>query len=516
MKIFDSALNKKWSGVGYEVRGNSIIALKSAKFEQKISIHEGIYVIKVLGKKRTGNGSLFLEIVGSKNEILLKEEVNFTSNSLSEHSFSFVSSQNLASASIKIYRNTKVYGSVELGRVYIKRELDKHIAKKSKTYSRNSVKDNLLQNELISNISSDIRKKSIAFIVPYGIYGGAEVYIENIINKLGIFNISIICMQKNKIQSKIFNTGVFVKTIGTLAKLDALLRASKYDYVAFYNRKDIYNLICSLKKRKQISSKIIEIYHSDFVWNGAISTLKSREYIDIFVSVSKSLGNDISGIKDNSRIVIPVGIDLSKFNKKDSTEKRKELGLSKDKIVIGTVARLSKEKQLDYLVKLAKVMPEQEFIIIGDGPERDNLLNMISTLNLKNIRLIGYKEDVHLYYNVFDAFVLASKIEGTPISILEAMASEVPVFSNMVGAIPDIITDKETGFKLEFSPELDKDIILSNFSNKEVILNARKYVDLNHDIKKASLKFIDKIKFLNNLLVRREDVARKFIVGELI
>jgi hypothetical protein len=141
------------------------------------------------------------------------------------------------------------------------------------------------------------------------------------------------------------------------------------------------------------------------------------------------------------------------------------------------------------VLDLAKEMNDFYFLVLGDGPEKNRLLERIRLENIENIKLLGHVNDTYNYYNIFDAFILLSKMEGTPISIIEAMASGVPVFSNGVGAIPDLIKDNETGFIIKESDDL-KSKIANNLSNNDIIKNARNFVVENHDIIKNNNKFL--------------------------
>src|SRR5690606_4372572 len=102
------------------------------------------------------------------------------------------------------------------------------------------------------------------------------------------------------------------------------------------------------------------------------------------------------------------------------------------------------------------------------------------------------------YYGIFDAFMLTSKMEGTPISILEAMASGVPVFTSNVGQISSIIEDGETGFFLSDNPSKDAQLIRDNMFNHDVILQARKYVEETHDQEVITAKFVNSIIDIQN------------------
>jgi len=517
MRIFDSLKNNKWSGKGIDIKPSSIIILKSAKFDHAINIRSGKYTIKIVGKKRTGSGKINIEISSDQNEIFLKEELNFNNSTWSEYSLSFE-----VNRKIKFYRDRNVYGSVEMGRVYIDL-LSDSVVKELPSKSRRRVslkvktgrakpvsKSQSIDTEIISG------NKKIAFIVPYHIYGGAEIYIQNIINKLTNQDISILYMKRNNLKNNITNKEVFHRDVKSTSQLRGIIKSSEYDYIVYYNRLDIYSLLLRMKVNDEISGKLVEIYHSDFIWVGSLSSVKERRFVDKIITVSRSLSKDISGVKESNRDVIPVGINLDKFSSRNNDKLKESLGIDLYKPVIGVVARLSKEKRIGYIISLAFEMPDYEFVIVGDGPEKISISKEINRLKLTNVKMLGYKKDVSGIYNIFDGFVLASKIEGTPISIIESMASGVPVFSNMVGAIPDMLEDGITGFRITEDPCLDRLIIEDNISNLEVIESARRYVEKNHDIDRVHLEFMNSLLSIDGFYKKSSNEKSFLLRGEYI
>ena len=132
------------------------------------------------------------------------------------------------------------------------------------------------------------------------------------------------------------------------------------------------------------------------------------------------------------------------------------------KLVIGTIANFYKTKGLEYLIEAANSLNAKPyplnavFVIIGDGPERENLKSQISNLKLeKRILLAGRLPDARKYLPAFDIFVLPSVKEGFPWALLEAMSAKLPVIATTVGAVPEIIEDGKNGFLIEpRKPEL--------------------------------------------------------------
>ncbi len=480
MKIFDSLKDNKWSGKSFEVKPKTFLILKGAHLSQQINLNAGNYRLKILGRRKTGSGKLKIEILSAENNLLLQREIEFGNSNWSEFNFEFESTFNYGIGEIRITRERNLYGSLELSRISLELVLD---------FEQKKIEIQPPK-KLLTKLEPILSEKNIklAVIIPYHIYGGAEVYIKNIINKLSDqYRVSIFYLNENLLQNFITKSEVTHRRVKKVDQLIDILKVSEYHCIIYYNRADVYETLNQMKENKIISGKLIEIYHSDFVWNGSISKLKSRLHTDKIITVSHDLGLDIDGkfIKE----IIPVGLDLNKYSKLKNLKLKSILKLNQYDGVIGTVARLSKEKNVNYLLDLAKEMPTYGFVIVGEGPEQNNLTLKIQEFGLTNCYLLGFQSDVEKYYQIMDAFVLASKIEGTPISILEAMASGVPVFSNMVGAIPSILKDQETGFKIYEDVKIDAEIIKVNYQNQKIISNALNYISQNHNIETNTMLF---------------------------
>ncbi len=109
---------------------------------------------------------------------------------------------------------------------------------------------------------------------------------------------------------------------------------------------------------------------------------------------------------------------------------------------------------MDFLILAAarnKVIEKNcNFIIIGEGPERKKLENLIKKHELENnVILIGAIPDVRRYLKAFDLFVLPSVKEGQPWAILEAMAAEVPIVATNIAGIPETVENEKSGLLVE-------------------------------------------------------------------
>ena len=290
-------------------------------------------------------------------------------------------------------------------------------------------------------------KLNIAFIVPYSIYGGAEVFLKNIFSENKYNNYKVIFLSKNKLSDFISKERCIYSSID---KLNLVIKKENFDILCFYNSKAVYDKISIFNGSK----RIVEIYHSDFKWKDSMSNTQHHN-VDWILRISGMVGNHIVGIKEKSKIFPPL-INFEKF-----------MPRSRNSEVIGTVARLSNEKNLQYLIELKKIMPNKEFVVYGEGSE-----SIKRSLELEGIRVLGFKEDIHEHYN-FGAFVLPSNIEGLPITIIEALASNIPAFMKDTGAAREIFEGLNYDWELTGDPELDsKKIILAcdkNYNFRQII-----------------------------------------------
>ena len=179
----------------------------------------------------------------------------------------------------------------------------------------------------------------------------------------------------------------------------------------------------------------------------------SAKFTDTILVVSnhdrqKGLAHKIGS--DSQYSVLRYGIDRASFGVRDSAI-RKELGISEDALVVGTIACFKPQKAPEDFVQLASlashVFPQARFLMVGDGRLRKKIEKGIEGFNLgSRFILAGWRRDIARVLSAMDVFVLTSLWEGLPIAVLEAMVSRVPVVATHTGGISEIITEGETGF----------------------------------------------------------------------
>ena len=157
-----------------------------------------------------------------------------------------------------------------------------------------------------------------------------------------------------------------------------------------------------------------------------------------------------------------------RFNPKIRTEIRKQLGLS-DELLVGFVGRLHPQKNPYRLLEIfAEVVKEQKkahLLIVGDGEEREGLLQTCKELNiLPSVHFVGQVTNVHEMMMAMDVFLFPSVFEGLGVVVIEAQATDLPcVVSENVPA-PDL-TGKLSVCQLEDDNEIWVDAILNHLSS---------------------------------------------------
>lgn len=128
-------------------------------------------------------------------------------------------------------------------------------------------------------------------------------------------------------------------------------------------------------------------------------------------------------------------------------EARRALGLEAGAFALGWVGRLSAEKGADVLIEALAESRDRELraCLVGEGPEREALAALARARGLADrVHFAGFRPDAARLFAAFDALVLSSRTEGTPMVLFEAMEADVPVVATAVGGVPDVV-GAETG-----------------------------------------------------------------------
>lgn len=175
--------------------------------------------------------------------------------------------------------------------------------------------------------------------------------------------------------------------------------------------------------------------------------------VDKFVAVSHDLERWlIEDVRLPARKVVAIrnGVDLTRFGNVDRGEARAHLGLPPESLVVGTVGRLDPVKDQAALIRAFAAMrharPDCRVLIAGDGPCHGDLRALVTGLGVEDrIHLLGERRDIPEVLAAMDVFVLPSIAEGISNTVLEAMATGLPVVATAVGGNPELVEDGVTG-----------------------------------------------------------------------
>jgi glycosyltransferase involved in cell wall biosynthesis len=213
---------------------------------------------------------------------------------------------------------------------------------------------------------------------------------------------------------------------------------------------------------------VVHTFHGH-VFHDYFGALQTRVFIGIerflaslsdrIVTVSQGQRRELAdyGVASLGKIaVVPLGFELDTLLNCEPLrgQLRRELGISARTALVGIVARLTAIKNHRLFLDAARLVVEagQEamFLIVGDGELRAELEAYVAELGLaERVIFTGWRRDLPRIYADLDVVALSSLNEGTPVSLIEAMAAAKPVVATRVGGVADVILDKESGYLVQ-------------------------------------------------------------------
>ena len=235
------------------------------------------------------------------------------------------------------------------------------------------------------------------------------------------------------------------------------------------------------------------------VFAGYFSRTKSLMFIwierflarstDVIVAISRSQKEDLSRkfrIAPAAKIkVIPLGFNLGPFLKSSRKKGRfkKSLGFRHDVLLVGIVGRMVPIKNHVLFLEVAGIFLEQnphidvKFVLVGDGELRETLEAHVENKGLKNhVRFCGWRRDLPEVYADLNILALTSKNEGTPVSIIEAMAAGTSVISTDAGGVKDLLGSSEKEMSVKMGYTVCKRGILCRKNDSTAFARGLKYL----------------------------------------
>ena len=221
------------------------------------------------------------------------------------------------------------------------------------------------------------------------------------------------------------------------------------------------------------------------------SFFSKRKYtrdVDAIIAISARVRDVLvqGGIDPSVIEIVPSGIDFSPFESpRERDFLRREFGFADSDFLVGIVAYLEDSKGHKYLIDAARILKERtpkiKFIIVGKGKLEIALDKRAHDLGVNDIVFfLGFRDDVPRILASLDCFVLTSEAEGLGTSIMDAMASRLPVVATQVGGIPEIVLHDETGFLVSpRNPRALAEAIFELYQNRD---RARRFGERGHEV----------------------------------
>ncbi len=191
------------------------------------------------------------------------------------------------------------------------------------------------------------------------------------------------------------------------------------------------------------------------------------------IAVSSSIRTFLcrkEGVPVQKISVIYNSVDLERFSPKSDPKAqaaaRRQLGLPAEALIVGGVGRLHYQKNFSLFLEVAKEvcaeLPQVMFVIAGEGPERAPLEEMSRKLDLASrVRFLGFVKEMPELYQALDLLLLTSHFEGTPLTVLEAMAMGTPVVASRVDGVEEVLEDGQEGMVV---PPGDRNLFVQGVS----------------------------------------------------
>lgn len=219
----------------------------------------------------------------------------------------------------------------------------------------------------------------------------------------------------------------------------------------------------------------------------------------------------VAGLPADKIAVIPNGVDVAKFETAPAADLA-SLGIPAGSRVLLTIGRLDPQKGLRDLIAAAAIVapkfPDVHFLLVGEGPERDELERLIRERRLGGqVHLAGWRGDVPNVLAAGHALVLSSLWEGMPNVVLEAMAAGLPVVATRVEGISELVIEERTG--LLVPPHAPEELAAAIEKLLADATTARAMGQAGRDRARAEFSW-------DKMVARYEDVYRALAVGQAV
>ena len=230
-----------------------------------------------------------------------------------------------------------------------------------------------------------------------------------------------------------------------------------------------------------------------------LSDKKFRYIADSISALHSTLPFTVKNLRPDN--IIPTGINLKPYLQEyDQSLIREKYDIKDDTVLIGSTGRIVWQKGYDQLLSLVENYDFGEkifhILIAGDGSLRNKFIKRIGENKLEShITFIGNIKNIPEFLSALDIYIQPSVTEGFPLSVLEAMASSLPIITSNAGGLKEMIIDGKNGMTYEsgdlskLDETIHKMLNLSIEDRKEFGSNAYNCIKINYSIEKVAEKY---------------------------
>jgi glycosyltransferase involved in cell wall biosynthesis len=309
----------------------------------------------------------------------------------------------------------------------------------------------------VLELAAEQRRRGHDAVVVAGTLAEGEESMEYVAHELGVPVISLPALQRE------LSIG---RDAAAIRELRRTLRRRRPDVLHTHTAKaGTAGRIAAWPAGRARPAATVHTFHGH-VLRGYFDARRERVFIAVeralargtgaLVAVSEEVRDDLVGLgvaPADRIVVIPYGFDLSRLSRPSSRDRdalRAEIGVGRETFAIGFAGRLTAIKRpLDLVHVLAQLHQrgvDAALVVLGDGPDRQPVEKLAQELGLTDAcRFLGFRRDVARWYGAFDAFLLTSENEGTPVVAIEALAAECPVVATDAGGTATVVRHGKTG-----------------------------------------------------------------------
>ncbi len=316
----------------------------------------------------------------------------------------------------------------------------------------------------------NIRKK-VLFLFVHLNFGGAEVGLLTTLKNIDTkrFDCEVVSIEKKgaigeeieklgfKVtylddDARLFNLSLIFKIKDILKKVNPDILHTSLFYANFFGR-----VAAIFHKPKAVITEERSMYTEKKFYHVLIDRVLAF-FTDKIIVCSESVLNFTikqEKIGPGKFYLIYNAVDAARFDiKKSKIDLRKELGLSQDDLVLGSVGSVIPKKNHRFLIEsyaaISDKLKNSTLIFVGEGESKKELMELTYKLGIKDkVRFFGQRNDIPELMKAMDVFILPSLQEGFPRTLIEAMYTGIPSIATNISGIPEILKDGENGFLIE-------------------------------------------------------------------